>query len=218
MSTGREEFELAGSALRQPTGAPEGNAGGSATATRPESPASSALPALSTEEIRNGLSRLDTANEPNLLVLAETLYRSGFFHSKDPDKSLKNASQAVVKILAGREIGLPAVQSMSHLYVVDGKVALEAAAIDVLIHKAGFSYKVRQLDDRACSLEFFKADESLGVSTFSMEDATKAGLTNKGGPWKQYPRNMLRSRALANGARWFCGAALGGVYTREELE
>jgi hypothetical protein len=66
-------------------------------------------------------------------------------------------------------------------------------------------------------LEFFLGDKSIGISTFSLDDARRAGLTSNP-TWKSYPRNMLFARALSNGARWFCPDVFNGpVYTPEEL-
>ena len=38
-----------------------------------------------------------------------------------------------------------------------------------------YDYRVREMTDQVCSIEYFEAGESLGVSTFSLEDAKKAG-------------------------------------------
>ena len=37
--------------------------------------------------------------------------------------------------------------------------------------------------------------------------------------WKHYPRNMLFSRAISNGAKWYCPDLFGGpVYTPDEMD
>jgi hypothetical protein len=58
--------------------------------------------------------------------------------------------------------------------------------------------------------------EKIGESTFTIQNATKAGLVNKQ-VWKDYPRNMLFARAVSNGARLFC-ADIITAYTPEEVE
>jgi hypothetical protein len=58
-----------------------------------------------------------------------------------------------------------------------------------------YRYKIHELTDRRCTIEFFEEGESAGISAFSIEDAQKAGLL-KGDNWRNYPRNMLFSRAM----------------------
>jgi len=51
-----------------------------------------------------------------------------------------------------------------------------------------------------------------------MEDAGNAGLIARDN-WKKYPRNMLFSRAMSNGAKWHCPDVGAGapIYTPDEL-
>jgi len=52
--------------------------------------------------------------------------------------------------------------------------------------------------------------------TFSVKDARLAGLMNKAGPWKQYPKRMLQMRARGFAIRDAFPDALKGVITYEE--
>jgi hypothetical protein len=58
--------------------------------------------------------------------------------------------------------------------------------------------------------------EELGESSFSLEDAKRAGLA--GDNWRKYPRNMLYARAVSNAARWYAPEVLTGVYLPDEME
>jgi hypothetical protein len=53
---------------------------------------------------------------------------------------------------------------------------------------------------------------------FSAQDAKKAGLLNKAGPWTQYPDRMLQMRARGFCARDAVPDVLRGMYVREEME
>lgn len=157
----------------------------------------------------NELMQLD-----QLRGLGEIFVTSGFFADS------KDASQAIVKILAGRELGFGPIASMTGVYIVNGRPALSANLIAARIKGSGrYDYRVKELDNQKCSIEFFnvenhRAPESLGVSTFSLEDARKAGTKNL----DRYPRNMLFARTLTNGARWYCPDVFnGGIYTPDEL-
>lgn len=146
------------------------------------------------------------------LKLGEILAKSGFF------SDTKEAAQAVTKILAGRELGIPPVAAMTGIYIVKGKVSLSANLIAGQIKRSGkYDYRVRFTGNTACTITFFQDGQSVGETTFSQEDAQAAGLT--GNPtWKAFPRNMLFARALSNGARWYCPDVFSGpVYTPDEM-
>ena len=146
------------------------------------------------------------------MALGEVFAKSGMF----PDT--KTQSQAVVKIMAGKELGLSPFQSMGSIYVVNGKLALAAQAMSGLVKRSKeYDYVIKKLDDNECILSFTKNDTEVGQSTFTIKDAAKAGLANKDN-WKNYPRNMVFARALANGCRWYCPQIIQGYYTQEELE
>lgn len=158
--------------------------------------------------------------------IANWMVKSGYF------KSMTHAAQAAVLIATGREYGLADSFAMSNLYVVKGKIAMEADVMATLIQRSGrFQYRVRELTSETATLEFFEhrrfavevpEDDrqwiSVGFSTFNTRDAARARLHIKS-TYKEYPRNMLFARALSNGARWYCPAIFGGpVYVPEELE
>lgn len=150
--------------------------------------------------------------ESDAMQLGQVMAQSGFF------SDTKDAAQAVVKILAGKELGFGPVASMVGVYIVKGKVSLSANLIAAAIKRSGrYNYRVRELSDHACRIEFFEGRESVGLSEFTIEDAQKAGLLGNQ-TWKQYPRNMLFARAMSNGARFYCADVFGGpLYTPEEL-
>ena len=148
------------------------------------------------------------------MSLGDVFIQSGMF----PD--LKSQAQAVVKILAGRELGLSPLQSMTDIYMVNGKVALQAKLIAALIKKSGkYDYTVDKWDSEECLITFYQLNgkkEKIGESSFSIKDAARAGIVNKE-VWKSYPRNMLFARAVSNGARMYC-ADIITAYTPEEVE
>jgi len=156
---------------------------------------------------------VDSLVEP--MALGDVFVKSGMF------KDLKSQAQAVVKILAGRELGLAPLESMTNIYIVNGKVALQAKIIGSLIKKSPrYDYTINKLEDEECSITFFSINgekrTEIGKSTFTKANAAKAGLINKD-VWKNYPRNMMFARALSNGARWYCSDVFCG-YTAEEIE
>lgn len=161
---------------------------------------------MSNEEMKE----LDIFREP--MAMGEIFAKSGMF----PD--IKSATQAVVKIMAGKELGMTPFQAMSSIYIVNGKLALTSNAMSSLVKKTKkYDYKVVKLDETECSIDFYSNEEKIGNSTFTLKDAAKAGIVNKD-VWKAYPKNMLFARALSNGARWYAPDSISGYYIKEELE
>ena len=147
------------------------------------------------------------------MTLGQTLAQSGFFSDS------RQAAQAVVKVLAGQELGLGPIASMTGIYIVKGKVTLSANAMASVIKNSGrYDYRVTEHNDTICTVEYYEQGKRIGISSFSMQDAQRAGLAG-GDNWKKYPRNMLFARAMSNGAKWFCADVFAGspVYTPDEL-
>jgi hypothetical protein len=150
----------------------------------------------------------------DVMQLGSIAIASGNF----PD--LRNNEQAIVRIMAGRELGLQPMTALRDLYVVEGKVAMSSGLIASMIRNhPKYNYKIRSMDNEHCIIDFFENGEQVGDSAFSIEDARQAGIYRQGSGWTKYPRNMLFARALTNGARWHCPDAFdGAVYTPEELK
>ena len=152
------------------------------------------------------------------ITLGNVLARSGYFADS------RDAAQAAVKVMAGQELGFGPVASMTGVYIVKGRVTLSANLMAAAIQRSQYAFRVREHSDEACVIEFFgpRIDEpgmeSIGTSSFTMDDAKKAGLAGSE-TYKKFPRNMLYARALSNGAKWYCPDVFGGgpAYTPDEL-
>jgi len=150
------------------------------------------------------------------LIMSDIFAESGMF----PD--IKTKAEALVKVLAGKELGMSAFESVASIYMVNGKLALTSKAMASMIKKSPtYDYTVDTLTEEECTITFTETvgedEKFLGTSTFTTKDAAKAGIINKD-VWKNYPRNMLFARALSNGCRWYCPEAISGYYTTEELD
>lgn len=156
---------------------------------------------------------LTIRNDMTIGALGQIFAQSGYF------SDARDAAQAVVKILAGRELGLPPIASMTGINIIKGKVSLSATVMAAVLRRnPDYDYRVREHTEDICRIEFFYKGESIGVSKFDKGDAQKAGLFN-GDNYKKYPRNMMFARAMSNGIRWYCPEILGGpVYTPGELD
>jgi hypothetical protein len=144
---------------------------------------------------------------------AQAMAKSGFF------KDTSHAAQAIVKVLAGQELGFGPFASMTGVSIIQGKPTIGANLMAAAVKRTGkYNYRVIKLDNNECDLAFYENGQEVGHSKFTIQDATKAGLTGKGN-WTKYPRNMLFARALSNGQRWYAPDVFNGalVYTPDEL-
>ena len=141
------------------------------------------------------------------------------FESQYFSKEVKNKAQALVKVMAGAEVGIPPFASMSGIYIVNGKPTLGSNLVATLVkNDARYDYKVRTNNNTECSIAWFENSAPVGISGFTIEEARTAGLATKD-VWQKYPSDMLFARALTRGARRFAPGIFGGtvVYTPEEV-
>jgi hypothetical protein len=167
-------------------------------------------------------------------ALGRVLAASGFF------ADTRDAAQAVVKVLAGQELGFGPIASMTGVYIVKGRVTLSANLIAAAIKRyRAYDFRVRTLTNDAADVVFLDTAGScttcggagqlqdgqavkvcrecmgtglfpLGSSEFTMADARTAGLAS-GDNWKKFPRNMLFARAISNGAKFFTPDVFAGA-------
>jgi hypothetical protein len=160
--------------------------------------------------------------------LGHVLARSGFF------KTANDPAKAAVKVMVGMDLGISPTAAIMGVDIIDTgdgpSIALRGRLLaGILKASPKYRFEILDRDDQQCSLRFFEAgapwpgqvteDHQLHPDiTFTMADAERASLTNKKN-WKQYPRDMLYWRALAEGVRVHCPDITTGtpVYTTEEL-
>lgn len=146
-------------------------------------------------------------------------FQSGMF----PD--IKSAAQAEVKIQAGYELGFSPIYSMTKIYIVKGKVMVGAEALGAMVKRSGrYDYHISKLTDTECVLIFtdknFTAPDGSHdayISIFTIDEAKRADLMAPGGGWFKWPRAMLMSKAVSQGARAVCPEVISGVYTPEDF-
>lgn len=124
-----------------------------------------------------------------------------------------------LKILAGRELGMGPVASVQNIIMVKGRPTLKAQTWAALIKRhPRYDYRVKTHTNEVCAIDFLDNAEIVGTSTFTMDDAKRAGLAG-GDNWRKYPSAMLFARAVTQGGRTYCpDVAVGGIYTPDELD
>lgn len=137
-------------------------------------------------------------------------------------KGLDRPEQAMVAILHGLEVGMSPMAALQSIAVVNGRPSLWGDGAMALVESSGKLAKKREWiegtgDGMVAKCELHRNGRSEPViSTFSVEDAKKAGLWSKSGPWQQYPKRMLQMRARAFALRDMFSDVLRGLSIAEE--
>lgn len=154
-------------------------------------------------------------NEIQVMQVKDIMDMSKMFVESGMFTDAKSVAQAFVKIQAGQEIGLAPFASMSGINVIMGKPTFGAGVIASSVKGSGkYDFKVKELNEKICSIDFFEGKELIGNSTFTIEDAKKQATKNL----DKFPKNMLYARAISNGQKWFCPDVFQmSVYVPEEM-
>jgi hypothetical protein len=159
---------------------------------------------------KNNTPATTTQTMDDMARMSKAFAESGMF----PD--IATAAKALVKIQAGKEMGIAPFAAMTGIHMIVGRPVVGAGIIASKIkssHK--YDYAVVQHDDTMCSLDFFEGKKKLGNSAFTIADARKAGTKNI----DKFPKNMLFARAISNGVKWFCPDVFDmSVYTEGEID
>lgn len=160
---------------------------------------------------------LELRSADDLQRLGRLFAASGLFgRGGNPDALM---AECAIKILAGMEAGFGPFASATGVSVINGRPGFGANLLAQAIKRHPlYDYRVLEKTDQVCRIKFLAGREELGVETFTIQMAERAGLV-KGGPWRAYPEAMLFARCLTAGMRTHCPDALGGAtaYTPEEL-
>jgi len=113
-----------------------------------------------------------------------------------PKDYQKKPGNILVAMQWGAEIGLQPLQAMQNIAVINGRPSLWGDAVLALVRSSGLleQFEETQTDDVATCIVKRKGHKAV-TKTFSKEDAKRAGLLSKAGPWSQYPRRMMQMRA-----------------------
>jgi hypothetical protein len=124
----------------------------------------------------------------------------------------------------GYEMGLAPMQALQNIAVINGKPSVYGDAMMALVQASSVCEDVE---------EFFEGEGTTNpvavcvakrrgrkpvTAKFSVEDAKRAGLWGKGGPWSAYPKRMMQMRARGFALRDAFPDVLKGLITAEEAQ
>lgn len=173
--------------------------------------------AIRNEQQGSAIAPVDIAAElPQIFRLASALIKAtGFIPSH-----LKNEGEIAAVILAGRELGLQPMVSLRSIAMVKGKPVLAADVMLGLMLRAGVKHEWvsdgSPAQGNVARIRLERPGHEPYVSSFSLEDAQRAGLASNDN-YKKHQGAMLRARAVSAGGRAYCPDVLSGCYVPGEL-
>lgn len=158
-----------------------------------------------------------TQLEPNsaeqAFTLACHLVKSGLL-----GRNIQKPEAAFAIILAGRELGLTAMQSLRSIHIIEGKPTLSADLMVALVKRSPVcrSFKLIESTAEVATYEADRIGEGPTRMSFTMAQAKAAGVNGKDN-WRKYPEAMLRARCIAALARVVFPDLLMGIYETDEI-
>ena len=148
-----------------------------------------------------------------MLEFATHLVKSGFLPT-----AVNTAEKALAIILTGNELGIPPMQALRQIHVIQGKPTM---SVELMLGFAysripGFICEVLESNNTHCVVKMSRPNHNPYTHTFTMEDARNLGLTGKDN-WKKQPAVMLRWRCISAALKVVAPDAISGLYTPEEL-
>jgi len=188
---------------------------------------------VTSSRTNSGPSSSPTRSRPRALLprsLKEALQLADLIHrSKLAPKGFDSPESCLVGILYGMEVGLSPIAALQRMAIIDGRPTIWGDAALALVQASGLLISIREeIQEDATQANINRLTAICTVTrnsraepvtkTFSVEDAKRAGLWQKPGPWTDYPKRMLAMRARAFALRDAFPDVLAGLYLREEIE
>jgi len=131
-------------------------------------------------------------------------------------------AQVMIALQMGAEVGLPPMQALKNIAVINGRPTLWGDALLAIAYSRGLIENISETFSgdgekriATCTIKR-RGIETPIVRSFSVANAKSAGLWGKSGPWSQYPDRMLQMRARGFALRDAAPDALGGFTLAEE--
>lgn len=154
------------------------------------------------------------------MALAKTLSSSKMI----PQNFQGKPEDVFVTMLWSHTLGIPVVQGLQYIAVINGKPSMYGDGMLAVVMNSG---KLKDIEEKVESTKeglvatctVWRVNrQTPTVSIFTQKDAERAGLWTKSGPWKLYPKRMLKMRARAFALRDAFPDVLAGMASSEEQQ
>ncbi|CAE6713558.1 hypothetical protein R75461_01174 [Paraburkholderia nemoris] len=162
----------------------------------------------------NDLVDLSPRSLDEAMKLAEILSDSSIV----PKDFIGKPGNVLVAIQWGMELGLKPMQAMQNIAVINGRPSLWGDAVLALVLASPLCEYVQEWEEKGtayCKVK--RRGKPEDIQHFGDEEAKKAGLVGKQGPWAQYPQRMKKMRARAFTLRDNFADVLKGIQIAEEV-
>jgi hypothetical protein len=130
----------------------------------------------------------------------------------------------LVAVQWGKELGLAPLQALQNIACINGKPSVYGDAAMALVQASSVCEGIEEFFEgegtpnpiAVCVAH--RRNRTPVTAKFSVEDAKRAGLWNKPGPWQAYPKRMMQMRARGFALRDAFPDVLKGLITAEEAQ
>lgn len=169
--------------------------------------------------VSNKINSLAPQNIAEAMTFCEFLSKSTIL----PTAYVGKPANVFVAVQWGMEVGLAPLQALQNIAVINGKPSIYGdAALALCKSSRVCEYVVESIEgdgDKAIAVcKVKRKGEPEQERRFSMDDAKKAKLIGKQGPWSEYPKRMLQMRARGFALRDIFPDVLRGMITAEEAQ
>ena len=162
-----------------------------------------------------GFGALTPTNLEEALRFADIMAKSSIV----PKDYQGNPGNVLVAVQWGMELGLQPLQAMQNIAVINGRPSIWGDAVLALVRASGLLESIKEeISDSEASCTVKRRGEAAVTRTFTMDDAKRAGLAGKSGPWQQYPKRMLQMRARSFALRDVFTDVLKGMPLAEDVQ
>ncbi|MCZ0962865.1 hypothetical protein [Paracoccus benzoatiresistens] len=166
---------------------------------------------------RPSMGILNPTNLAEAMEMAKLLADSSIV----PKDFVGKPGNVLVAVQWGAELGLAPLQAMQSIAVINGRPSIWGDAMLALVQGSGVLESIDEVireDGQIATCTIRRRGQANPVvRQFTMDEAKKAGLVGKAGPWQQYPRRMLQLRARGFALRDAFADVLRGVAIAEEV-
>jgi hypothetical protein len=133
------------------------------------------------------------------------------------DNEKVRGATAALRLYYANELGLPPLAAQE-LTVIKGKLVVGAQLQRAMAEQNGYRVLRVHGDDKTCTARVVDkfTGQVIGESTFTIEDAHRAGLIRDRSAWKTHPARMLWARASTLALKDYAPAVGLGMLTPDE--
>lgn len=143
--------------------------------------------------------------------VAPVMHAARLFGTKTPE-------QAMAIMIKGYELGFSLTASFENIHVIEDKPSLSPkGALAMILASPECAGITINEDAKGCTVTMKRRGGFEYTTTFTLDDAKRAGVVKAGSGWEKYPANMCRWRAIGYAADIVFPDVIGGTKRADEF-